>query len=348
MDQRCRTIIEVEFKNVNVSNYIYDNFDGMEIERTQMFLEMRFVPDEIVFPHKPKETCLTYPVNYEKQFRKNRALDHSKVKLTWDEDDDNRNNLLKKAFQKDFNEDEINELIVSSDESEDDEDENKRIADLILKEEEEDKAIGKKDFKLLNKKKGREKNNEKDSIFNKVKEGDEIEIAFDKGFEGLDQNIKNESLPDIKDKSLFQQFQARKKVIGKQLKMEERLNIEEKKKRRFQNKMFDEEGNNEIDFNKNLNNNNKIKNNDLKKLEKGKNEKYDTHKSHKEKNLDLLLEEDQIKDNRFDNKNKKDYKNDKQQDSRFSAIKSNKDYWIDPTNVNYKKIDKNKKKKRFD
>lgn len=337
----------VEFKNVNVPNYIYENYDGMEIERTQMFLEMRFVPDEIVFPHKPKETCLTPPVNYEKKFTKNRALDHSKVKLTWDEDDDTRGNLLKKAFQKDFNDDELNEFIVSSDESEGEEEQNKIIADLLMKEEEDDKANGKKDFKLLNKKKQRGKNDDKDSIFNKVKEGDEIEITFDKGFEGLDKNIKDESVPDIKDKSLFQQFNARRKIIGQELKMEERLNAEEKKKRRFQNKMFDEEAPNEVDFNKNLSNN-KITNNEFKKSDKPKNEKYDTNKSHKEKNLDLLLEEDQFKDNRFDSKNKKDYKNNNQQDSRFAALKSNKDYWVDPTNVNYKKIDKSKKKKRFD
>ena len=262
----------VEFKSLKISNYIYENYDGMEIERTQMFMEMRFVPDDLEFPYKPRESCLKFPENYEQNIKPNRALDHSKVTLTWDQDDLKRQDLLKKAFSSQFKEEEIQELLVSSS-SEEDED----LANALFDDKDEEEANNAVHIIKNKNKRGKE-----------IKEGDTFDIVFPKGFEGLDKNIQNEKNIDIKDKSLFQQYQERKKVRGKELKMEEKLRREEKKTKR---------------------------------------EKYN------DKNLNLLSY------NEDDNNNTKFNSND---DGRFAAVKSNKDYWVDPTSTEYRKKNKNK------
>ena len=246
-----------EFKSVKISNFIYENYDGIEIQRTQMFLDMRFVPDDLEFPYKPKEVCSSFPQNYEMNIKSNRAMNHSKVRLTWDEDNENRSNLLKKAFQNQFNEDEIQELLVSSDDEEDED--AKKIAEILLKEDEEEKLKGQNEIKLVKKKKDR------GPI---IKDGVDIDVVFDVGFEGLDKNAlsnKTDINTDIKEmtdkkSSLYDQFKERKKVIGKQKKMEEKLKREDKKQRRkfkqedldllLQEDNFDEDTNNKIRYEK--------------------------------------------------------------------------------------------------
>jgi hypothetical protein len=297
----------VEFKSLKVANFIYENYDGMELERTQMFLDMRFVPEDLEFPHKPKEFCDSLPENYEMKIKSNRALEHSKVKLTWDQDNDKRSNLLKRAFDSKFNEDEIQELLVSSDE--DDDEDTKKIAEILLKDDEENLKNGKNQIKLLNKKSKGGNNKEF-----KFKDGQDIEIVFDKGFEGLDKNLSKETIPNIKDKSLFEQYKERKKIIGKQKRIEETLKRDEKnRKRRYMDQ--DNDSSDEEEYNENIKKN---KNGD---------------------DLDLLLQEDDYIDNKNTAKDNKLLGN---IDKRFEAVKNNKDFWVDPTSKNFNKKKLNK------
>lgn len=287
----------VEFKSLKVANFIYENFDGIEIDKTQMFMDMRFVPDELEFPHPPKEVCDSLPTDYEYNVKSNRALGHSKVKLTWDENNESRTNLLNKAFQNQFNEDEIQELLVSSD-SEDEEDA-KLLREALLNEDKQNLAKGKNEIRFLNKKQKNESYRGKDRPL-ELKEGKDIdiEVTFEKGFEGLDKEIIGESIPDIKDKSLFEQYKQRRKVIGKQMKMEEKVRRDDKKdKRKFQDSMFKDE------------------------------DKENFRKTNKE-NLDLLLQEE-------DYNTIKSVANKTNIDDRFKALSTNKDFWVDPTNKSF-------------
>lgn len=283
----------VELNSLSAANYIYDNFDGMEVERTQMFLDLRFVPEDLKFPHKPKDICTSLPSEYE-QLKTNRALNHTKVKLTWDQTDDKRNKLIQKTFKENFKEDEIQELLVSSDDDSIDEND-KNLAKFLLEQEDDDNM--KNDIKILN---NNRKNKDYSNKNGKIKKGNiieekDVDVVFEIGLEGMDKKIIREVVPDIKDKSLFEQYKERKKIIAKERKMEEKLKIDEKKKRRHQDKMF---------YDKN-----------------------DNDKNNYDKNLDLLLEES--KSNNLENRKSA-------KDSRFDAIKTNKNYWIDPTNKNYK------------
>ena len=272
--------------SIETANSLYEECDGLEIERTQSFMDMRFVPDEIKeFPYKPKEVCDHMPANkeYNQEFRPNSALQDTRVKLTWDQGDPRRQDLLSRAFHKEgFNEDDINELLVSSDSEVDSDVINGLVGE---EEEEEDKNI---QLNLLKKKRK----------MPKFKDGETIEIKFNKGFEGINTKVLNENEDKKENKSKWEQFKEQKKNKRKEKKREER---EKKKKRKEQrDKNYEEESEEDYDNNKNAD----------------KNE------------LNLLVDE-QIK-------NKKKFKyNDK--DERFQT-NNNTDFAIDPTNKNYKKI----------
>lgn len=199
---------------------IYNEMDGMEIERTQNFMDLRFVPDSLTgFPYPPKEVCDKIPADYQPKFYENSALQHSNVKLTWEAEDPRRNELLSKAFSKEqFKEEEIQQLLMSSD-SETDEDA-KLFAESILKQDDKDDADN---LNLLKRKRDKGV---------KVKDGETIEITFDKGFEGVNDKISINRNP--KDKSTWDKYLEKKKNIRREKKMQERNKKEEKKQKRQQ------------------------------------------------------------------------------------------------------------------
>lgn len=201
---------------------IYNECDGMEIERTQSFMDLRFVPDSLTeMPYSPKDTCTRMPENYDPKFFFNSALQHSKVELSWDKNNPKRNELISKAFSKEqFKEDEIKQLLMSSD-SESDEDA-KLFLETVMKNNnnsnEEEKGLT-----LLNKKREKEL---------KIKEGETIEITFNKGFEGINEKIGNNADAEKKNKSVYKDYIERKKNIRREKKALERVEKEDKKSKR--------------------------------------------------------------------------------------------------------------------
>ncbi len=157
--------------SVETANMLYNECDGLEIERTQSFMDMRFVPDELKeFPYKPKEVCDHMPANkeYIQEFKPNSALQDTKVKLTWDQGDPKRQDLISRAFHKEgFNEDDINELLVSSD-SEEDSDIVNGFGGEESDEEKDEKNI---EFNLLKKKRKLPKYKDGETIEMKIKKG---------------------------------------------------------------------------------------------------------------------------------------------------------------------------------
>lgn len=194
------------------AKHLFTECDGLEIERTQSFMDIRYVPDELTeFPYKPKESCdhIPHDFDYVPKFRPNAALQDTKVKLTWDETDPKREELLAKAFKKEqFNEDDYNELLASSD-SDDEEFAN----ELQLDDDEEEE----KDLTLLKKKRK----------MPKFKDGETIEIKFDKGFEGINEDVKQDEDDEKEEKSNWEKFKETKKNKRREKKMEERKRREE-------------------------------------------------------------------------------------------------------------------------
>ncbi|KAI5805046.1 pre-rRNA processing protein Esf1 [Geopyxis carbonaria] len=114
----------VECDTEATAKHIYDNCDGAEYEATANFFDLRFIPDETSFEEDtPRDTCDRNPDDYVPNEFVTDALQHSKVKLTWDEDDAQRKQVSKRAFsQRDIEENELKAYLASSDSESEDED----------------------------------------------------------------------------------------------------------------------------------------------------------------------------------------------------------------------------------
>lgn len=109
--------------SVNAAKSIYDNCDGTEYESTANFFDLRYVPEDMTFDDvdEPRDQCDKIPSDYKPNSFVTDALQHSKVKLTWDETPAERMKLSEKAFsQKDIDDMDFKAYIASD--SEEDED----------------------------------------------------------------------------------------------------------------------------------------------------------------------------------------------------------------------------------
>ena len=85
--------------SVQTAEAIYQECEGLEIERTSNVMDLRYIPDSLQeFPYPPKEVADSLPTSYSLKDFFTRALQHSRVKLTWDETPMDRTQTLKKAF----------------------------------------------------------------------------------------------------------------------------------------------------------------------------------------------------------------------------------------------------------
>ncbi|KAK6924527.1 hypothetical protein RJ641_010727 [Dillenia turbinata] len=112
----------VECDSSVTADHLYKECDRLEFERSSNVLDLRFIPDDMEFKHPPRDVATQAPKDYVGLDFHTRALQHSKVHLTWDEDEPQRSKALKRKF----NADQLDELefqqFLASDESESDED----------------------------------------------------------------------------------------------------------------------------------------------------------------------------------------------------------------------------------
>jgi hypothetical protein len=88
------------FSSPPVAKHIYDAVDGTEYLRTANFFDLRFVPDDTDFSTDvPREECERIPDDYRPNEFVTDALQHSKVKLTWDAEDTGRKEAVARAFK---------------------------------------------------------------------------------------------------------------------------------------------------------------------------------------------------------------------------------------------------------
>ena len=88
--------------SASTAHELYNQMDGREYSSTSNFFDLRFIPDNVTFDDpvtdKPRESCAEIPLNYKPNEFVTDALTHSKVRLTWDEDDRGRGEAQKRAF----------------------------------------------------------------------------------------------------------------------------------------------------------------------------------------------------------------------------------------------------------
>lgn len=83
----------------SVARSIYEAVDGTEYLTTANFFDLRFIPNDTDFSEdKPIDHCARIPNGYRPTEYVTDALQHSKVKLTWDADDGSRKQAQKRAF----------------------------------------------------------------------------------------------------------------------------------------------------------------------------------------------------------------------------------------------------------
>ncbi|KAI1775028.1 hypothetical protein F4818DRAFT_58872 [Hypoxylon cercidicola] len=116
---------------------IYQATDGTEYQTSSNFMDLRFIPDDVTFDDEPRDECDSISPDYKPTEFTTDALQHSKVKLTWDihPEEIARKEDIKRAFSASRAELEDNDLraYLASD-SEDDgaqdkEEEEEEVAD---------------------------------------------------------------------------------------------------------------------------------------------------------------------------------------------------------------------------
>jgi hypothetical protein len=82
----------VHCNSKHTAERLYNEYNEYEFELSNIRLNLSFIADDLKFPQEVKEVATHLPADY--QFKVgnalNRALNHTKVKLTWDETDPKR------------------------------------------------------------------------------------------------------------------------------------------------------------------------------------------------------------------------------------------------------------------
>ncbi|WFD21102.1 pre-rRNA-processing protein esf1 [Malassezia caprae] len=111
------------FDSAACARHVYNEIDGTEMERSANMFDLRFVPDDMALPDGEdgreagyEDEATEDAARYEPLDYKTDALRHSRVRLTWDQDDPRRVKLTRAANRRDLHEDDLKTYLASSDE----------------------------------------------------------------------------------------------------------------------------------------------------------------------------------------------------------------------------------------
>ncbi|XP_059903973.1 ESF1 homolog [Gadus macrocephalus] len=133
----------VECDSAETAAKIYSECDGFEYESSSSILDLRFIPDDVVFDEEPKEVATEVELTtYTPKLFTSSAAATSKVEVTWDETDHDRIQALNRHFNKsDLMDMDFNAYLASSSEEEEEQEEEQAGA-LEPEEKAEDKPAG--------------------------------------------------------------------------------------------------------------------------------------------------------------------------------------------------------------
>ena len=125
----------IECSSVSIANVLYKALDGAELGSTANIFDLRFVPDDVTFDDTPKETATDVPDGHQPLEFVTEALQHSKPKLTWEGEDQERKRIISEAFKGDAENGKWDALLGSSEDDEEegkDQEERERYRNLLL------------------------------------------------------------------------------------------------------------------------------------------------------------------------------------------------------------------------
>ncbi|KAI8807850.1 hypothetical protein BJ742DRAFT_300062 [Cladochytrium replicatum] len=219
----------VECDSVETAKSICQTCDGAEYERTSNFFDLRYIPDSMEFDAIPRDESFAAPSTYKPPEFTTAALQHTKVKLTWDQDDPQRVQLTRKRFNQDDLKDMDFQTFLASEESALEESEVENVHDdqkpskrtnlkpaqnLRNDEEDDPETIRQKYRSLLL---GNDSNKEESSADDS---GEEMEITFQPGLTELGENLlkKKELAKKQKNESVFESYLRERKQKQKERK----------------------------------------------------------------------------------------------------------------------------------
>ncbi|KAK1679995.1 hypothetical protein QYE76_040843 [Lolium multiflorum] len=82
------------------ADHLYTTLDGTELMKTANVFDLRFIPDSMEFKHPARDVATEEPLNYKQPDFETPALQHRKVKLTWDDNEPDRK-ILGRKFKED-------------------------------------------------------------------------------------------------------------------------------------------------------------------------------------------------------------------------------------------------------
>ncbi|XP_006340775.1 pre-rRNA-processing protein ESF1 [Solanum tuberosum] len=167
----------VECDSSATADYLYKSCDGVEFERTSNKLDLRFIPDSMEFKHQPRDIATEAPADYEGLDFHTRALQHSNIELTWDEDEPQRIRTLKRQFNDEQLADmELKEFLASDESGSDDSEEGDDTEDKSAKRKKKQDTYR----TLLQSGEGSDGNEDDDQ---------DMEVTFNTGLEDLSKRI---------------------------------------------------------------------------------------------------------------------------------------------------------------
>jgi hypothetical protein len=112
-----------EFDSPSTAKVVYQACDGTEYESSANVFDLRYIPNDMTFDDEPMEETVQLPTHYKPCSFVTNALQHTKVNLTWDLDDNRRSEITKKKITKeDLKNMDFSNLIGSDESDEDDAD----------------------------------------------------------------------------------------------------------------------------------------------------------------------------------------------------------------------------------
>ncbi|KAL3700748.1 hypothetical protein R1sor_018770 [Riccia sorocarpa] len=188
---------------------VYSSCDGLEYEKTSNTLDLRFIPDDMRFTREPRDSAEDIPSDYKPVEFETKALQHSNVKLTWDDDEPLRAKALRRKFNADqLNEQDYRDYIASSSsesgpeselEGEESSDEEKATG-------EEKQKLREKYLSLLSDTGGQEGN----GMDKKVEKGN-IEIKFNTGLDELSEKLTEKLKKTKADETVWESYLRKKR-----------------------------------------------------------------------------------------------------------------------------------------
>eukprot|EP01089_Gocevia_fonbrunei_P001101 TRINITY_DN1104_c0_g1_i1.p1 TRINITY_DN1104_c0_g1~~TRINITY_DN1104_c0_g1_i1.p1 ORF type:complete len:455 (+),score=138.76 TRINITY_DN1104_c0_g1_i1:485-1849(+) len=295
----------VECDSAKTALAIYQQCDKFEFERTGNVLDLRFIPDDVQIVNERTDTATEVPMNYKPPEGFSKVFQHTNLALTWDKNDEKRTKLLsEKTLKEEVDDDDFRAYLGSSDSEEDSagEEENREE-----KKKRKSETTRKKYAELLQ---GLNQDDKEDDT------NMDMEITF---LPGLGDSMKKAVEKRIEDKdkeeeTVWEAYQRKRK--------------EERRSRRQEKKQKEKEEDEEQKL--------KIEAAKGKKVKLTAEEQEDLDRRRAELEL-LVMDEDMEDSTTKRGKRKQAAKTDlgfDATDSRFGALLTDNEYYLDPTVAN--------------